>query len=43
MEDPVYRTSVANENIGYNQPAEAGFYFGPDLKKGSKFRGTVIK
>lgn len=43
MEDPVYRTSVANENIAYNQPAEAGFYFGPDLKKGSKFRGTVIK
>lgn len=43
MEDPVYRTSVANENIGYNQPAEAGFYFGPDLKKGSKFRGTIIK
>lgn len=43
LEDPVYRTSVANENIGYNQPAEAGFYFGSDLKKGSKFRGTTIK
>lgn len=42
-EDPVYRVSVANENIAYNQPAEAGFYFGPDLKKGTKFRGTVIK
>ena len=43
MEDPVYRTSVANENVAYNQPPEAGFYFGSDLKKGKKFRGTVIK
>lgn len=42
MEDPVYRASVANQNIGYNQPAEPGFYFGPDLK-GKKFRGTVVK
>ncbi len=43
MEDPAYRTSVANENVAYNQPAEPGFYFGPDLKKGSKFRGTIVK
>ncbi len=42
LSDPVYRTSIANQNIGYNQPAEPGFYFGPDLK-GKKFRGTVIK
>ena len=41
--DPVYRVSVANENIAYNQPAEPGFYFGPDLKKGTTFRGTKIK
>lgn len=40
--DPVYRVSVANENIAYNQPAEPGFYFGPDLK-GKTFRGTKIK
>lgn len=40
--DPVYRVSVANQNIAYNQPPEAGFYFGPDLK-GKKFRGTMIK
>lgn len=32
MEDPVYRMSVANENIAYNQPPELGFYFGPDMK-----------
>ncbi|MCM1077166.1 MAG: rhamnogalacturonan lyase [Bacteroides sp.] len=42
LEDPVYRSSLANQNVGYNQPTEAGFYFGPDLK-GRKFRGTVIK
>ena len=42
MSDPVYRTSVANQNVAYNQPAEPGFYFGPDLK-GRKFRGTYIK
>ena len=41
--DPTYRSSIANQNIGYNQPAEPGFYFGPDLKKGTKFRGTTIK
>jgi len=33
MEDPVYRMSVANENIAYNQPPELGFYFGPDMKE----------
>ncbi|MDE6379945.1 MAG: rhamnogalacturonan lyase [Muribaculaceae bacterium] len=42
MEDPVYRVSVANQNVAYNQPAEPGFYFGPDLK-GRKFRGTLVK
>ena len=42
MTDPVYRCSVANQNVAYNQPAEPGFYFGPDLK-GKKFRGTLIK
>lgn len=42
MEDPTYRVSVANQNVAYNQPAEPGFYFGPDLK-GRKFRGTLVK
>lgn len=42
LQEPVYRTSVANQNVGYNQPSEAGFYFGPELK-GRKFRGTVVK
>ncbi len=42
LEEPAYRNSIANQNIAYNQPAEPGFYFGPDLK-GKKFRGTVVK
>lgn len=42
MQDPAYRVSVANQNVAYNQPAEPGFYFGPDLK-GKKFRGSLIK
>ena len=42
MEEPAYRISVANQNVAYNQPAEPGFYFGPDLK-GRKFRGTFVK
>lgn len=42
MLDPVYRVSVANQNVAYNQPAEPGFYFGPELK-GKKFRGTTVR
>ncbi len=42
MTDPAYRTSVANQNVAYNQPAEPGFYFGADLK-GREFRGTKVK
>ena len=30
MEDIPYRLSVATQNVGYNQPSEPGFYFGPD-------------
>ena len=41
LEDPVYRTSIATENVCYNQPPEAGFYFGGDLN--GKFRGTTVK
>jgi len=31
MEDPVYRISVATQNVAYNQPTQPGFYFGPDM------------
>jgi len=30
MHDIPYRLSVATENVGYNQPPEAGYYIGPD-------------
>ncbi len=38
LEDPVYRISVATQNVAYNQPTQPGFYFGADLKEGI-FRG----
>lgn len=38
LEDPVYRISIATQNVAYNQPTQTGFYFGPDLKEGI-FRG----
>jgi len=40
LEDPVYRISIATENVAYNQPSQPGFYFGPDLK--GTFRGYFI-
>ena len=33
LEDPVYRISVATQNVAYNQPTQPGFYFGSDLGK----------
>lgn len=42
LEDPIYRISIATENVGYNQPPQPGFYFGPDLKK-CTFRGYRFK
>lgn len=41
LEDPVYRISIATQNVGYNQPTQPGFYFGPDLR-GTTFRGCKI-
>ncbi len=31
MHDPVYRLSVATENVGYNQPPEPGIYIGEGM------------
>jgi rhamnogalacturonan endolyase len=28
MHDPIYRLSVAWQNVGYNQPTQVGFYLG---------------
>ncbi len=41
LEDPVYRISIATQNVAYNQPTQQGFYFGADLRKGI-FRGFKI-
>jgi len=30
-EEPVYRISMATQNVAYNQPTQPGFYFGPEL------------
>ncbi len=46
LEDPVYRLSIVTQNVGYNQPTQPGFYFGPDLlEKGKEriFRGTRLE
>lgn len=32
LHDPVYRTSVAYQNVAYNQPTHTGFYMGTDLQ-----------
>jgi rhamnogalacturonan endolyase len=31
MHDPVYRLSVASQNVGYNQPTQTGFYLGDGM------------
>lgn len=40
LEDPVYRISIATQNVAYNQPTQPGFYFGPELK--GTFRGYIF-
>ena len=42
LEDPVYRISIATQNVAYNQPTQPGFYFGPELK-GTVFRGCLVE
>ncbi|PXV65885.1 hypothetical protein CLV62_10658 [Dysgonomonas alginatilytica] len=33
LEDPIYRISMATQNVAYNQPTQPGFYIGADLGK----------
>jgi rhamnogalacturonan endolyase len=33
MHDPIYRLSVAYQNVGYNQPTHTGFYLGDGMAK----------
>ena len=41
LEDPIYRISIATQNVAYNQPTQPGFYFGPEFQ-GTVFRGCKI-
>jgi rhamnogalacturonan endolyase len=46
MHDPIYRMSVASENVAYNQPPEPGIYIGPGMtlpqtKPNIKYYGGV--
>ncbi len=41
LEDPVYRISIATQNVAYNQPTQPGFYFGAALR-GTTFRGCKL-
>ncbi|SHE45269.1 rhamnogalacturonan lyase [Dysgonomonas macrotermitis] len=43
LEDPVYRISMATQNVAYNQPTQPGFYFGSDLGKIFKEKEIVTK
>ncbi|MBN1361698.1 MAG: rhamnogalacturonan lyase [Sedimentisphaerales bacterium] len=36
MHDPVYRLSIAWQNVAYNQPAHTGFYLGEDMTAPSR-------
>lgn len=40
LHDPVYRISIATQNVAYNQPTQPGFYIGSDVH--GEFRGTII-
>ncbi|HMM02294.1 MULTISPECIES: rhamnogalacturonan lyase [unclassified Dysgonomonas] len=42
LEDPVYRISIATQNVAYNQPAQSGFYFGADLGKCFPVKDIVV-
>ncbi len=42
-EEPVYRISMATQNVAYNQPTQPGFYFGPDLGKCFPEKDLVVK
>jgi rhamnogalacturonan endolyase len=33
MHDPIYRLSVAYQNVGYNQPTQTGFYLGNGMSR----------
>ena len=38
MHDPVYRLSIAWQNVAYNQPAHTGFYLGDGMAEPERER-----
>ena len=42
MHDPQYRTSIAWQNVAYNQPPHTSFYLGEGMKKAPKANIKVI-
>ncbi len=43
MHDPVYRLSIAWQNVGYNQPPHTGYFIGNDMKPAPKPDIFVVK
>ena len=43
MQDPIYRLSIAWQNVAYNQPPHPGFYIGDDMKMPEKQNIELIK
>lgn len=43
MQDPIYRLSVAWQNVAYNQPPHPGYYIGDEMDKPKKPSLKIIK
>lgn len=43
MHDPVYRNSVAWQNVAYNQPPHTGYYIGNDMSAPPKYPISIVK
>ena len=43
MHDPIYRLSIAWQNVAYNQPPHTGFYLGEGMEKPALPKITLIK
>jgi rhamnogalacturonan endolyase len=43
MQDPVYRLSVAWQNVAYNQPPHPGFYIGEEMSLPVKQNLKIVK
>ena len=42
MHDPQYRSSIAWQNVGYNQPPRPGFYLGDGMKPAPRPNITIV-